>query len=90
MQHKSLNIGMSDGDAGMSSKNLAKSIEHDKVKEAILTDLRQQTDKFFMGGMQNNENFLPEIKDVILHVSNRCRKMRILNLGGWWRTCGRS
>lgn len=66
--HKSLNIGgvSEDPYAQSSSKNLTKSIEHDKVKEAILTDLRQQTDKFFMGGM-NNENFLPDIKDVGAH-----------------------
>ncbi|TNV87373.1 hypothetical protein FGO68_gene4873 [Halteria grandinella] len=74
LMHKSLNIGISDaGDpyAQSSQKTIAKSIEHDKVKEAILTDLRQQTDKFFMGGMQNNENFLPEIKDKNANIELR-------------------
>jgi hypothetical protein len=46
-----------------SSKQLIKSIDHDKVKDALMSDLRVATDKFFMGA--NNENyFLPEIKDV--------------------------
>jgi hypothetical protein len=47
-------------------KHIGKSLDADKSQTAVLSDLRQATDKFFFG----NENFLPDIKDVPPSLAN--------------------
>jgi len=57
---------MADEYQGMqqSSKNLVKTVDPEKAHSSLISDLRVATDKFFLNG-QKDENFLPEIKDVI-------------------------